>query len=197
MDTSALVLGLRVLLSLACVLGLIWFAHRRLAGTAAVRRQRAATMTVVGRQTLGGKNGLALVDVAGRRLLLGVGEQGVTLLTELEVPAEELAERRRAERVEIDPAELAALVDGPEAGPHAGTDQPADGGLLPSPRTPSVRIPALPDLPLTTSGSPTSSTPAARMPAVTELRNPLEGSILDAATWRRAVVAVQERTIRR
>lgn len=183
MDTSALVLGLRVLLSLACVLGLIWFAHRRLAGTAAVRRQRAATMTVVGRQTLGGKNGLALVDVAGRRLLLGVGEQGVTLLTELEVPAEELAERRRAERVEIDPAELAALVDGPEA-------------TLPSPRTPpGARTPH--DLPLRTSGTPDSSTPAARMPAVTELRNPLEGSILDAATWRRAVVAVQERTIRR
>jgi flagellar protein FliO/FliZ len=190
MDTSALVLGLRVLLSLACVLGLIWFAHRRLAGTAAVRRQRAATMTVVGRQTLGGKNGLALVDVAGRRLLLGVGEQGVTLLTELEVPAEELAERRRAERVEIDPAELAALVDGPDS-THA---------TVPSPRAPVAAGPGdrtSHDLPLRTSGTPDSSTTAARMPAVTELRNPLEGSILDAATWRRAVVAVQERTIRR
>ena len=44
---------------------------------------------------------------------------------------------------------------------------------------------------------PSQPTPAARMPAVTEPRNPLEGSILDAATWRRAVVAVQERTIRR
>lgn len=194
MDTSALVLGLRVLLSLACVLGLIWFAHRRLAGTAAVRRQRAASMTVVGRQTLGGKNGLALVDVAGRRLLLGVGEQGVTLLTELEVPAEELAERRRAERVEIDPAELAALVDGPAVDPHARAD--AGTPLVPSPRT-AVHVPGLTDLPLTTSGTPTPSTPAARMPAVTEPRNPLEGSILDAATWRRAVVAVQERTIRR
>lgn len=188
METSALVLGLRVLVSLACVLGLIWFAHRRLARTAAVRRQRAATMSVVGRQTLGGKNGLALVDVAGRRLLLGVGEQGVTLLTELEVPAEELAERRRAERVEIDPAELAALVDGQDPVP----------ATLPSPRTPVAAGAHAPhDLPLTTSGLPTSSTPAARMPAVTEPRNPLEGSILDAATWRRAVVAVQERTIRR
>lgn len=184
MDTSALVLGLRVLVSLACVLGLIWFAHRRLAGTPAVRRQRAATLSVVGRQSLGGKNGLALVDVAGRRLLLGVGEQGVRLLTEIEVPAEELAERRRAERVEIDPAELAALVDGPDA-------------VLPSPRSPGAPAPVPAAPPLMTSGPSTSSTPAARMPAVTEPRNPLEGSILDATTWRRAVVAVQERTIRR
>jgi len=35
------------------------------------------------------------------------------------------------------------------------------------------------------------------MPAVPTPRNPLEGSILDATTWRRAVEAVQERTLRR
>jgi len=149
METSALVLGLRVLLSLAVVLGLLWFAARKMQGTGAVRRQRANAMTVVSRQGLGGKAGLALVDVEGRRLLLGVSEHGVSLLTEIEVVAVEVA-AEDAVRVEIDPEVLHTL-----------------------------------------------STPAARKPAVPKPRNPLEGSVLDATTWRQAVVAVQERTIRR
>lgn len=184
MDTSSLVLGLRVLLSLACVLGLIWYANRRLAGGgkagAAVRRiRRAQPMMLVGRQSLGGKNGLALVDVGGRRLLLGVGEQGVTLLTEVEAPEPEPdpteTDGVHDARVTLTAEELAALA-GDDLAADLGTTVPSD-------------LSSLEDTP--------SSTPAARTPAVTEPRNPLEGSILDAATWRRAVVAVQERTIRR
>jgi flagellar protein FliO/FliZ len=151
METSALVLGLRVLLSLAVVLGLLWFAARKMQGTGVVRRQRAAAMTVISRQGLGGKAGLALVEVEGRRLLLGVSEHGVSLLTEIEAAPQVVAEG--VERVEIDPQALDALS--------------------------------------------TQSTPAARKPAVPKPRNPLEGSVLDATTWRQAVVAVQERTIRR
>lgn len=176
MDTSTLVLGLRVVLSLACVLGLLWFLGRRMSGSAAVRSRRETALAVVGRQSLGGRNGVALVEVAGRRLLLGVGEHGVTLLTEIEVPP---VVEETPGRTVIDPAELELLVHGdplglaPEAVP-AGTPTTAqDGPVMPT------------------------STPAARMPAVPTPRNPLEGSILDATTWRRAVVAVQERTIRR
>jgi len=149
METSALVLGLRVLLSLAVVLGLLWFAARKMQGTGAVRRQRAAAMSVVSRQGLGGKAGIALVEVEGRRLLLGVSEHGVSLLAEIEATLV----TEGVERVEIDPHALDALS--------------------------------------------TLSTPAARKPAVPKPRSPLEGSVLDATTWRQAVVAVQERTIRR
>lgn len=197
-DTSTAVLVLRVALSLACVLGIIWYANRRLAGSAAVRRQRAATMAVVGRQSLGGKNGLALVDVAGRRLLLGTGDHGVTLLTEIDLPPAEDSDGAagapgtpRTERVPLTAAELEDLAlpdlsDLPDL-----TDLPdlpdlpdtADPAHLPAPKNPAQTL--------------TSSTPAARMPAVTEPRHPLDGSILAASTWRRAVVAVQERTIRR
>ncbi len=81
MDTA--LLGLRVALSLACVLGLIWFAGRRLQGSGAVRKQRTVPLTVLGRQSLGKGAGLVLVEVAGRVLLLGVGDQGVRLLTEV------------------------------------------------------------------------------------------------------------------
>ncbi|MBX9245166.1 flagellar biosynthetic protein FliO [Actinotalea ferrariae] len=173
MDSSTLVLGLRVLLALACVLGVLWFLGRRAAGTGTVKRSRQAALSVVAKQSLGGRTGVALVEIGGRRLLLGVSEHGVNLLTEVEpAPAEEEGVR---ERIALDPAELEAVV--------ADTVVPDDLRDV----TPDVAQPV----------TQSSSTPAARMPAVPTPRNPLEGSILDAATWRQAVVAVQERTIRR
>ncbi|MBO1751273.1 flagellar biosynthetic protein FliO [Actinotalea sp. BY-33] len=188
MDTSSLMLGLRVLLSLAVVLGLLWFLARRLSGTKAVRR-RATDLAVIGKQSLGGKTGLALVEVGGRRLLLGVSEQGVNLLTEVDMPVEppapvalvlseddEPAEAGTGlghERTPLDPAAIERLV----------AEVPSDVSSLTPHATDGVEL------------SP--STPAARMPAVPKQRSPLEGSILDATLWRRAMVAVQERTIRR
>ncbi len=160
MDSSTVVLMLRVLLSLAVVLGLLWWLARRTAGSRT--RTRQASVTVVGRQSLSRHSGVAVVEVEGRRLLLGVTDQGVSLLTELEQPAVEPAD----DRAEIDPAELAAMV---------GLDDPTT------------------DAPAT----PVRPQPAARTPAVPTPRNPLEGSVLAPSTWRQAVVAVQERTIRR
>jgi flagellar protein FliO/FliZ len=119
MDTA--VLGLRVALSLACVLGLIWFAGRRLQGTAALRKPRSVPMTVLGRQTLGTGASLALVEIAGRVLLLGVGEQGVRVLTELDVPAAPDAAGRATEvREEID---LSSLLAG-DGGAAASSGEP-------------------------------------------------------------------------
>lgn len=175
-----LILGLRVLLALACVLGLMWYLGRRMSGSGPVRRRRAEAMQVVGRQSLGGKSGLALVEVGGRRLLLGISERGVNLLTEIAVePSDEaLTEVRTA----LDPQTLTPL--DPESPAQL---LPAAGGRSPMPvqRTATNRADA-----------PNLSTPAARKPAVPKPRNPLEGSILDATAWRQAVVAVQERTIR-
>ena len=113
MDTA--LLGLRVVLSLACVLGLIWFAGRKLQGTAGVRKQRTVPLTVLGRQSLGKGAGVGLVEVAGRVLLLGVGEQGVNVLTEVDVPetpaeAPRPTERGGQVREEIDLATLPVLV---------------------------------------------------------------------------------------
>ncbi len=152
---------LRVLVSLACVFGLLWFVARRARGGATATR-RAPALSVVARQSLGGRSAVALVEVAGRTLLLGVGEQGVSLLTEVETPRP-----ADGERTELDTAELEAL-------------------LVETAIDPRDAVPVNPP-----------SSPAARMPAVPTPRNPLEGSILDATTWRRAVEAVQERTLRR
>ena len=111
MDTA--VLAVRTILSLAVVLGLIWYAGRRLndstsgrggdgklmawARTAGVVAQGSArgrrraerpapVVAVVGRQAIGPKASVAVVDVGGQRLVLGVSEAGVSLLTTVEVP---------------------------------------------------------------------------------------------------------------
>ena len=87
----------------------------------------------------------------------------------------------RTERVELDPELLESVL--PDTLPELlPTGVAARAASAAGPRV----TPTLSPL----------STPAARKPAVPKPRNPLEGSILDAATWRQAVVAVQERTLR-
>ncbi|QZN86151.1 flagellar biosynthetic protein FliO [Cellulomonas sp. C5510] len=126
---DSVVLGLRVLLALACVIGLIWVLARR-AGWGARRRPAGPAVEVVGRQALGRHAGVAVVAVGNRRLLLGYGEQNVTMLTEL-APA---------------PAEA-------PASPAAGTAQPAAdrapvtlgslaAAVLPTPRRARAARPA-------------------------------------------------------
>ncbi len=192
MDSSAVVLGLRVALALGCVFGLLWWAGRRMAGTPAGRRARAASLDVVARQSVGQKASVALIEVEGRRLLLGVSEHGVTLLTEV-APAP-VAQDEAAERVELDSAELAALADLDD---FALADLEGDEPVTARVERPAAPRPAAPRSASPRSTSTRSTPPAARKPAVPTPRNPLEGSVLSAATWRQAVVAVQERTIRR
>ena len=134
MDTA--VLAVRTILSLAVVLGLIWYAGRRLndstsgrggdgmlagwvrraggvAGGPARGRRRAErpapVLAVVGRQAIGPKSSVAVVDVGGQRLVLGVSEAGVTLLTTVEVPAPEAEEP--APSAPATPADPSATVD--------------------------------------------------------------------------------------
>ena len=77
MDT--LFVALRVALSLAAVLGLLWALQRRL--TRGSRGSRSQNLvTVVGRQGLGQKASVVVVDIDGRRFVLGVTEQSVNVL---------------------------------------------------------------------------------------------------------------------
>ncbi len=92
MDSSSVVLGLRVVLSLAVVLGLLWIIARR----GGRGRVKATTVQVVGRQSLGRRAGVAVVEVEGRRLLLGVTDQGVSMLTELDVPGHRVTHAPRS-----------------------------------------------------------------------------------------------------
>ncbi|MFO7689984.1 MAG: flagellar biosynthetic protein FliO [Cryobacterium sp.] len=77
MDT--VIVALRVLLSLGVVLALLWYLQRRISrvtrGT-----QTPNLVTVVGRQAVGAKSSVVVVDVDGQRLTLGVTDQSVTIL---------------------------------------------------------------------------------------------------------------------
>jgi flagellar protein FliO/FliZ len=76
---DTLFVALRVALSLAAVLGLLWVLQRRLTrGSRGTRSQNL--VTVVGRQGLGQKASVVVVDIDGRRFVLGVTEQSVNVL---------------------------------------------------------------------------------------------------------------------
>jgi flagellar protein FliO/FliZ len=75
---DTVVVALRVVLSLAVVLGLLWVLQRRLSRGSATRS--ANVVTIVGRQGLGQKAAIVVVDVDGRRFVLGVTEQSINVL---------------------------------------------------------------------------------------------------------------------
>ena len=77
---------LRVVLSLAVVLGILWFVAK--GGRRAGGRTRL--VRVAGRQALSRTASVAVVEVADRVLVLGVSDAGVRLLTELD--PEQIAE---------------------------------------------------------------------------------------------------------
>ena len=79
MDT--LIVAVRVALSLGVVLALLWYLQRRLSRGARALGI-ANPVTVVGRQPIGQKASVVVVEVDGTRLVLGVTEQAVTVLHE-------------------------------------------------------------------------------------------------------------------
>lgn len=170
MDT--LVITLRVALSLGVVLALMWVLHRRMAksgfGAGKTKGRRSASVEVVARQGIGGKASVVVVDVEGERLVLGVSEQGVSLLTSGQAPAPELTIVTGPVQLPVRPTpsseqfrqELAAQTD-------ATTGLPAELPLRPRNRNRDRRA------------LPTSAQ--------------LQGSILSADTWRQAAAALRNR----
>ena len=242
MDTA--VLALRTVLALVVVVGLVVVLGRVLDDRAAgrtqdgivsrllspfrallpgrsaapkQRRRPAAVLTVVGRQGLGPKASVAVVDVGDQRLVLGVSEAGVTLLTSMQAPA---VETETVETVEVVGAAApttslvkrdATAVATPAVA--AGTSTPAE------PAAPlafdEVFAGIVAQQPEGAPGAPASAPdavatglsvaqPAAAQPAAAPLAGTaapvssslVAGSVLSPATWRQAVSAVQSRTRR-
>lgn len=188
MDTAVLVL--RTVLSLAAVLGLIWYAGRKLndsangqggdgflarlvSGAGGTRRTGrrggpAVTVTVVARQVLGAKASLAVVDVGDERLVLGVTEGGVTVLSTQAVPVEETATERATSKTEVrEEIALAPVLTKPTLVPDAAPE------------------PAAAVLGLVRSAGPARAA------------GPLDSSILSPTTWRQTLSLMQGRTVRR
>ena len=80
MDT--LFVALRVLVVLGVIVGLLWFVQRRVAKGRGLggRSRRGNAVSVVGRQGVGPKASVVVVDVDGNRFVLGVTEREVSVL---------------------------------------------------------------------------------------------------------------------
>lgn len=168
MDT--LFVGLRVVVSLAAVLGLLWVIQRKVSKTGRVTRQ-AKHVSVVARQGLSGKASVAVVDVEGVRYILGVTEQNVTVLGSAEAPQDAI---------------VTAIA--PAAAPAA---TPTFAQTLAA--QPAVVVPASAPVPVATPiDSPRrAARAAAAAPTVGAPTAPLAGSILSASTWKQAAAAMR------
>jgi len=127
----------RVLLSLACVVGLVWYLARRFGASRPARDDREPSVRVVDRQALTRGSGVAVVAVGNRRLLVGFGEQQVALLTELGP----VVERAASTAGTATDAGVPAPRPAPDAGPRTG---PLTGSVL-SPQTWRATVRALQD----------------------------------------------------
>jgi flagellar protein FliO/FliZ len=160
META--IVALRVALSLGVVLGLLWFLHRRITRGSKLRGP-AASITVLGKQAVGQKASVVVVDADGKRFILGVTEHTITVLHGQDSPATATATATAFAEV------LGASTPGGAA--H-------DSETHDSPRT----------LPVAAStADPLAEgllTPGARVPGM------LGGSILSPATWRQAAAAL-------
>ncbi|MEV7431623.1 flagellar biosynthetic protein FliO [Nocardioides sp. NPDC092400] len=181
-------LVLRLVFSLAVVLGLVLLvarvAQRRL-GT-----RSGAPLSVLHRQAVGRHASVAVVAVGGRTLLLGVTEQQVRMITELDgadlVPAE-------AATVTALPGVEREPTDGPAQQAHdqAG-DQPYFAAVLHEQAAELARTTAAAGATAATRAARPGARRAARPTRPTRQDDgPLAGSLLSPATWRRAVEAVR------
>ena len=163
-----LVLGLRVLVSLAAVFGLMWLLHRRL--RAGAPGLRAKVLSVVARQTVGPKASVVLVDTDGKRFLLGVTEHGISVLHTADAP----------EPVVPEPATGSVAL--PSTGPDPHHDA-VPGDSLPATATRrSVRHAASFEAELRRQRAQSAGEPG---------RPARAGSILEPATWRLAAEALR------
>jgi flagellar protein FliO/FliZ len=171
---ETLFVALRVVVVLGVMVALLWFVQRRITkGRTGARGRRGNAVTVVGRQGVGPKASVVVVDIDGNRFVLGVTERQVSVLHTGERPQEAevtpLARVREAPTPTLTPAAPAAPAT-PAATTAAavpvektGTDDRQDADFLTAQGRASLFDEAL------------------------------KGSILSPATWRQASSAVRQR----
>ena len=167
---DSLILGLRVVVALGAVLGLIWVLQRRLLkGKAKGRRRANTTLTVVSRQSVGQKASVVVVDAGDKRFLLGVTEHAVNVLHSSDVPVE-VPETAPAPESFADIFRDAGSAARADNGPQAGAFQAAafQGSALT--RRSEIHRRSEPDK-----------------------TQPMHGSILAGSTWRQAADAIRGR----
>jgi flagellar protein FliO/FliZ len=178
--------ALRVLLSLAAVVGAIWLLQRRL--TRGKRPSRSGKlMTVVTRQVIAPKASVVVLDMDGKRFLLGVTEQSVTVLNAGDAPVEQLepatVPQPKSPRAKAAAAQLVA-----EPGAAAGPDSGAAFGE-------ALAKAGAPDSGTRNAGAGNATVDFPRIdPRTGQFRGggALDGSILSPTTWKRAAAALRQ-----
>jgi len=191
MDT--LLVALRVALSLAVVVGLLWVLQRRMQkGTR--RGPKASLVSVVGRQGLGQKASVVVVDVEGRRFVLGVTEQSVTVLHDAVSPAESFATTLHAADADADADADSRATAGPFARADASTARAHEGAATAAAADDEALPAPLTFRPRHDRGT-RAADPAARDesgPGSSSRPNRLAGSILSPATWQQTAAALRQ-----
>jgi flagellar protein FliO/FliZ len=134
-------LAVRVGVSLACVLGLLWLLSRGLQRGTGARGISSDRVRVLSRVSLGRSSGLAVVRVGERALVLGVADGRVNLLSEMPLTDVADAATTAEERREVD---LTGGGDPIPPVPAARAGGPLAGSAL-SPATWSLALEALRD----------------------------------------------------
>ena len=169
---ETLFLGLRVLVSLGAVLGLLWWLQRRFSADTGSGGKEQPAIKVVSRQPITPKASVVVVETGGQRFLLGVTEGSVNVLHTSELPAD----------------------------PEPGTEPGPDAGFAASLEAAGAgyAMPADPDAPYTSAQYAPAPGPHAAprragrgahaLPSThpVSARSALNGSILAPETWRQA-----------
>ncbi|MCB5273753.1 Flagellar protein FliO [Arthrobacter sp. SO5] len=193
---DSLILGLRVLVALGAVLGLMWVLQRRL-GKGTGRRRADRALTVVSRQSVGQKASVVVVDAAGQRFLLGVTDHTVNVLHTGEIPPE--TEDASAPESRRGAGEFARILSG--FGPLSGgrnsfeADTPDASGKAtgePGNGAGESAGAASDGVPLSRR-STLHRDPHPRGPATRQGSGhpPMHGSILAGSTWKQAAAALR------
>jgi len=186
---DSLILGLRVVVALGAVLGLIWVLQRRL-GKGPGRRRADATLSVVSRQSVGQRASVVVVDAGGQRFLLGVTDHAVNVLHTGEIPEGPVeaadAEPRRGAAGAF--AQILAATGATGATGPASVPAAPDAAAAPVPGAPAAELPLSRRSSMHRDGHPRTaagrSTPGNTHP-------PLHGSILSGSTWKQAAAALR------
>ena len=160
---------LRVVISLAAVLGLLFYLRKRLLHR--FGSPTASQVTIVERHAVGPKSTVVLLDVQGRRYLLGVGESSINVLDSFEAP---------------EPPAAVPAAGAFEDASAAGRSQSFALSLRTATGVPTVGA-GLPDAgdPVAVGGEVRHARPAGTAPG------PLAGSVLSPETWRQAWAALK------
>lgn len=190
-----LLLALRVAVSLAIVIGMIWALSKV---TRRWNPTRSAAIQVVSKVTLSKRSSLIVVGVGDRGMLLGVTDHGITQLGEVALPS--------TKAVSAEPQRSAVVVDlhdasrgrEPRFEDYLAADLAAEldpeayleGYVLPGSAAPQAKK------------SRRGARAAQGQPRRGQQDEPrqrkdaLAGSVLSPDTWRQAVAAIRDKTVR-